>query len=96
MAKDFINQPSQNDKTTIIARLPDTDKAGILADFLQDFKQNNINLTKIESRPYKGDEAFNFWFFIELEGYYQDKNLQNAIQKHKSYIKWLGSYVKNV
>ena len=96
LAKDFINQPSQNDKTTIIARLPDTDKAGILADFLQDFKQNNINLTKIESRPYKGDEAFNFWFFIELEGYYQDKNLQNAIQKHKSYIKWLGSYVKNV
>jgi chorismate mutase/prephenate dehydratase len=95
LAKNFVNQPSNNDKTTIIASLPDTDKAGVLADFLQDFKNNNINLTKIESRPHKGDEAFNFWFFIELEGYFEDENLKNVFEKHRNYIKWLGSYVKN-
>jgi chorismate mutase/prephenate dehydratase len=95
LAKDFVNQPSENDKTTLIARLPDTDKPGILAGFLQDFKRANINLTKIESRPYKGSEDFNFWFFIELEGYYKDENVQKVFKKHRSYIKWLGSYVKN-
>lgn len=95
LAKDFVNQPSHNDKTTIIARLPDTDKPGILAGFLQDFKRLNINLTKIESRPYKGSEDFNFWFFIELEGYFNDENVQKVFKKHRNYIKWLGSYVKN-
>lgn len=95
LAKDFVNQPSENDKTTLIARLPDTDKPGILAGFLQDFKRLNINLTKIESRPYKGSEDFNFWFFIELEGYFKDENVQKVFKKHRNYIKWLGSYVKN-
>ncbi|TAF96128.1 MAG: prephenate dehydratase [Cytophagia bacterium] len=96
LAKNFVNQPCGQDKTTIIARLPDTDKPGILAAFLQDFKRNNINLTKIESRPYKGSEDFNFWFFIELEGYFEDPNVQKVFKKYQNCIKWLGSYVKNV
>lgn len=95
LAKDFVNQKSNNDKTTIIARLPDTDKPGILASFLQDFKKAGINLTKIESRPYKGSEDFNFWFFIELEGFFEDENVQKVFKKHKGSIKWLGSYVRN-
>jgi chorismate mutase / prephenate dehydratase len=95
LAKDFENLPCGNDKTTFIARLPDTDKPGILAGFLQDFKKVGINLTKIESRPYKGSEEFNFWFFIEIEGYHKDENVQKVFKKHKNYIKWLGSYVKN-
>lgn len=95
LAKDFVNAKSENDKTTIIARLPDTDKPGILAAFLQDFKKAGINLTKIESRPYKGDEDFNFWFFIELEGFYQDENVEKVFKKYKNSIKWLGSYVRN-
>ncbi|NBA87514.1 prephenate dehydratase [Emticicia sp. CRIBPO] len=95
LSKNFENQPSGNDKTTIIARLPDTDKPGILAGFLQDFKKVGINLTKIESRPFKGDEDFNFWFFIELLGYHKDENFQKIIKKHRDYIKVLGSYVRN-
>jgi chorismate mutase/prephenate dehydratase len=95
LAKDFINAKSENDKTTIIARLPDTNKPGILASFLQDFKKVGVNLTKIESRPYKGDEDFNFWFFIELEGFFQDENVEKVFKKYKNSIKWLGSYVRN-
>lgn len=95
LAKNFINQPSGNDKTTAIVRLPDTDKPGILASFLQDLKKAGINLTKIESRPYKGSEDFNFWFFIELLGYFKDENVQKVFKKHKNAIKFLGSYVRN-
>ncbi|MFN3588136.1 MAG: prephenate dehydratase [Spirosomataceae bacterium] len=95
ISRDFVNQPSGNDKTTLIVRLPDTDKPGVLAEFLQDFKQAGINLTKIESRPYKGDEAFNFWFFIEFLGYFDDAHFKSAVEKYKTYIKVLGSYVRN-
>ncbi|UBM59311.1 prephenate dehydratase [Marinilongibacter aquaticus] len=96
LAKKFENQPSGNDKTTIIARLSNTDSPGVLADFLNDFKSNGINITKIESRPYKGSEEFNFWFFLELMGYFKDPGISAVLEKHKSVIKVLGSYVKNV
>lgn len=95
ISKKFENLPSGNDKTTIVARLPHTDEAGALANFLLDFKNENINLTKIESRPYKGDEDFNFWFFVEILGYSKDAGFQNILKKHGDYIKVLGSYVRN-
>jgi chorismate mutase/prephenate dehydratase len=96
LAKDFKNQPSGNDKTTIIAQLAQSDKSGVLADFLQDFKYEGINLTKIESRPHKGTEEFNFWFFIEFLGFEEHEGFQRIMNKHKGEIKVLGSYVKNV
>jgi chorismate mutase / prephenate dehydratase len=95
LCKNFENQPSGNDKTTFIATLPKTDETGILADFLQDIKNADINLTKIESRPYKGDEDFNFWFFIEANGYYKSEGFEKILKKHGPSIKLLGSYVKN-
>jgi chorismate mutase / prephenate dehydratase len=95
LSKNFENLASGEDKTTFIARLPRTNEAGILANFLMDFKENGINLTKIESRPYKGDEDFNFWFFVEIMGYFKDEAFQNILNKHGDYIKLLGSYVKN-
>ncbi len=95
LSKEFENLPSGNDKTTIIARLPNTDSPGVLADFLLDFKNHGINLTKIESRPFKGSQEFNFWFFIEFLGYYKDETFQKVISRHKNDIKILGSYVRN-
>lgn len=95
LCKDYVNQPSGTDKTTIVAKLPKTDEAGSLATFLNDFKKYNINLTKIESRPYKGNEDFNFWFFIEFLGYFQDEGFQKIYKKNKDFIRVLGSYVKN-
>lgn len=96
LAKDFKNQPSGNDKTTIVAQLSSTDKSGVLADFLQDFKYEGINLTKIESRPHKGTEDFNFWFFIEFLGFETHEGFRRILNKYKKEIKILGSYVKNV
>jgi chorismate mutase/prephenate dehydratase len=96
LAKNFENQPSGNDKTTMIARLPHTENPGVLADFLTDFKEQEINISKIESRPYKGSQEFNFWFFLEVGGYYKDEKLSKIIKKHQDHIKVLGSYVRNI
>lgn len=94
IGKDFINQKSDNDKTTIIARLPDDGKPGTLVRFLQEFESQGINLLKIESRPVREGEQFNFWFLMEFDGYFLDENVQIIMQRHSAEIKCLGSYVK--
>lgn len=96
VGKDFINQKSESDKTTVIARLPEDGKPGTLVRFLQEFENQGINLLKIESRPVKEGEQFNFWFLMEFDGYFLDDSVQSIMSKHTSEIKWLGSYVKMI
>lgn len=91
---DFKNQKSQDDKTSILVRLKDSIKAGSLVHFLQDFEEQNINLSKIESRPSKDKEGFSYWFFIDFYGHIDDKEFQKVLQKHKGEVTWLGSYIK--
>ena len=95
IAKDFDNQKSEvGDKTTLIAELPHTERAGVLATFLDDFKQRNINLTKIQNRPYKDRNDFSFWFYVEFEGHHSDPAVAEILEKYQDSIKLLGSYVK--
>jgi len=93
LAKNFINQESGHDKTSIIARL--SDSPGSLADFLQDFNKAGINLSKIESRPAKNKTGFQYLFYIDFEGHYQQAHIKTLLEKHEKEVKWLGSYVKN-
>jgi len=91
---DFKNIKSQDDKTSILVRLKDSVKAGSLVHFLQDFDEQNINLSKIESRPSKDKGGFYYWFFIDFYGHIDDEKFQKVLQKHKGEVTWLGSYVK--
>lgn len=92
LGKNFVNQRSGSDKTTLLAKT--TNKPGSLAILLQEFHQANINLTKIESRPAKMGKKFNYWFLIDFEGHSEDENAKKILEKHKNDIKLLGSYVK--
>ena len=94
LAKDFENQPSGHDKTTLIARLPNTDSPGVLAEFLQEFNARGINLTKIESRPLRDGATFRYWFLLECEGHASDPALQEILNHHSAEVKLLGSYVR--
>jgi chorismate mutase / prephenate dehydratase len=94
LAKNFQNQPSGLDKTTLIARLPDTDKPGVLVAFLEDFNSRNINISKIESRPLRNGATFQSWFLVECEGHVHDNALQEILARHSTYLKCLGSYVR--
>jgi len=87
---DFKNQPSSNDKTSIIAK---TDNSpGSLVSFLKHFQDRGINLTKIESRPLR-EERFKSMFFIDFKGHIDEPNISSALEKAQGEIKWLGSYV---
>ncbi len=86
---DFKTNKSGNDKTSVIAKTPH--KTGALFELLKNFKDKNINLLKIESRPNK-DDTFNTWFYIDFEGHIENKDIQEIIKKEK--MIWLGSYLR--
>lgn len=89
----FANQKTAKDKTTICAKT--NHKPGSLAELLGMFKDENINLTRLESRPLKR-EGFKFVFFIDFEGHKEDENVKNVFEKAKAQgyeISWLGSYM---
>ncbi len=80
------------DKTSIMFSIKD--KPGALYDILSPFKKSKINLTKIESRPSKR-KAWEYIFFVDMEGHIDDKKLKKAIENIKDYclyVKILGSY----
>lgn len=70
------------------------DEPGALLKILQEFADENINLTRIESRPSK--RRFGEWvFFIDLEGSQKEKKVQSALNKIKKktkFIKILGEW----
>jgi len=92
LAREFNNQQSGHDKTSILAKLPHT--PGALADFLQRFHQAGINLSKVESRPAKGGAGFNYVFYIDFEGHAEDQLVKDTLAPYQGSVKWLGSYVK--
>lgn len=90
IVSDFENAQSGNDKTSILAKLPNT--PGALVEFLTDFDKAKINLTKIKSHIVEGTSLF----FIDFDGHKDDANVQEIFKKHKESIKFLGSYVKEI
>ena len=91
---DFKNEISSDDKTSILVRLQEATKAGSLVHFLQDFYDENINLSKIESRPSKDESGFGYWFYIDFYGHIDDEKVQKVLSKHEGEVTWLGSYTK--
>ena len=80
------------DKTSLLLGL--LDRPGALHDTLSLLAEQGINLTKIESRPVKG-ESGKYLFFIDLLGHMDDPFVNEACNKVKevcSNFKWLGSY----
>ena len=86
---DFEVDKSGNDKTSVIAKT--SNRSGALFDLLKDFKDKNINLLKIESRPNK-DDTFNVWFYIDFEGHIKDEKVKEIIEKNG--MIFLGSYLR--
>jgi prephenate dehydratase len=82
-----------NDKTSISFSLFE-DKPGGLYELLGLFAENNINLTKIESRPSK-EGLGHYIFFIDMEGHRLDEDIKeilNVLKVNASFFKVLGSY----
>ncbi len=80
------------ERTSLCFTLPH--KSGSLYHMLSHFIYNNINLTKIESRPIQG-EAFAYRFYVDIEGGLDQPAIKNAlhcIKEEATWMKILGCY----
>lgn len=86
------NKPTGADKTSIIVSIQDM--PGALYRILRHFADQQINLSKIGSRPSK-KKAWEYLFHIDMLGHIEDEAIQRALENLKSQmvsIKVLGSY----
>ena len=86
--------PSGKDKTSILLSIKD--KVGALNEILGIFKNFEINLTKIESRPTK-KKAWEYLFFVDFLGHFKEEKIEKALAELKKVclsLKVLGSYPK--
>ncbi|HEY7091242.1 MAG TPA: prephenate dehydratase [Tepidisphaeraceae bacterium] len=85
-------RPSGDDKTAIM--FTTAHKPGALADVLDVFKDNGINLTDIEKRPSK-KVNWEYYFFIDAQGHMDDAEMKKAVEEAKQHclqLTVLGSY----
>ncbi len=84
------------DKTSVLFAVKD--EPGILCRMLEPFAARGINLTKIESRPYK-QKAWEYIFFIDFYGHVSDPDVSSAITELKEccqFLKVLGSFPRSL
>ncbi len=91
------NEPSprtKNDKTALMFQV--AHQPGALADAMNLFKRNRLNLTWIESFPIP-DLPSEYLFFVELEGHEAETKVKRAVEalgKKAVRLEVLGSYEK--
>lgn len=93
---DLETQPSGRDKTSLL--VSGKNVPGALARLLAPLARNQINMTRIESRPSR-QTVWEYVFFIDVDGHVQDKKLRKALaelEREAAFLKWLGSYPKAV
>lgn len=81
------------DKTSLVFALPENRPGGLYA-ILREFAQEEIDLTKIESRPTK-KELGSYLFYLDCCGHHQEEKLQRVLGRLKAktaFLRILGSY----
>ena len=90
--------PSGDDRTTLLLSTADTDDAGALYRLLAPLAENDVSMTRIESRPSRR-KKWHYVFFIDLDGHAEDEQVANALaelEQRSQLFKLLGSYPKAI
>jgi len=88
-------QPTGDDKTIVL--FSTAHRTGALADVLDVFKEYNLNMTSIGSRPNKKRE-WEYYFFVDFLGHRLQENVKKALEEAKSHclqLSVLGSFPRN-
>jgi chorismate mutase / prephenate dehydratase len=84
--------PTGRDRTSVMFSI--AHEVGALHRALAAFRQNRLNMTKIESRPSK-KKAWEYYFFVDCDGHMNDRRVAKAIERLEAqcnFVKVLGSY----
>jgi len=88
----YCAEKTNKDKTSLLFFL--NHKPGALFNSIEPFSRRNINMTRIESRPFK-IKSWEYLFFVDIEGHSDDDNVSQAVKEmaeHCAIMKELGSY----
>lgn len=88
-------EPTGDDKTIIL--FSTAHRTGALVDVLNVFREYDINMTNIGSRPNKKRE-WEYYFFVDFLGHEQDENVKKALaeaKKHCLQLSVLGSFPRS-
>ncbi len=83
---------AKREKTSILFSV--ADRVGALSEALGVFARNSINLSKIESRPLRG-QPWQYLFFVDVAGHRDDPRLKRTLAELQTKVlllKVLGSY----
>lgn len=89
---DSFSQKTNKNKTSLIATIRNKGRLDALLDLLKDIKKHGIVLIKIEEKKINSIS----YFYLEFEGYFDDKNLQEFFKKNSRELKLLGSYPREL
>ena len=84
--------PSGNDKTSVVFAVKHRPSA--LYDFLKEFADQKLNLTKIESRPTRR-KPWEYNFYLDFDGHRNDKAAREVLgrlEEKSLFLRILGSY----
>jgi chorismate mutase/prephenate dehydratase len=80
------------DKTSVVFSVKD--RPGVLRDALAAFAEEDINLTRIESRPSR-KRAWTYVFFADFQGHPEEERVKRALaalEEHCPYVSLVGAY----
>jgi prephenate dehydratase len=92
LGQDEVMRSEANNKSSLI--LATRHRPGDLLNCLEEFRNQDVNITKLESRP-RRDKPWSYLFYLDLEGHIEDDNMQRAmagLMRKAAYVKFLGSY----
>lgn len=90
-----LTRPTGSDKTTLVFSTPH--ERGALRRVLEVFDREGLNLTRIESRPLRG-QLWEYAFFTDLEGHRDDPAVVRALEQLRengAMVRVLGSYPRS-
>lgn len=94
----LTDSPRSGDDRTMVAIRPGEDRPGLLYSILGELARNDVNLTYIQSRPFKVRPR-EYIFAFEMEGHRADANVEAAlfglnrlVKETNGWKKILGSY----
>ncbi|MGB2287409.1 MAG: prephenate dehydratase [Porticoccaceae bacterium] len=88
--------PSGDDRTSIVVSVQN--KTGALHDLLEPFRRNDVDMTRLESRPSRSSK-WSYVFFIDFAGHINDAPVAAVLEELSSGVadlKVLGSYPRAV
>ncbi len=93
-----IFPPSGDDRTSILLSAADTEDAGALYKLLKPLADENVNMTRIESRPSRR-RNWHYVFFIDVDGHADEEHVARALkhlEEGAQLFRVMGSYPKSV